>query len=229
MKIKILGTRANIKLHDYEHELFTGILIDDLILIDIGEKLFLENNPKLILITHYHPDHAYFIKDHSILKLPCPIYGPEKNKFVPESKIIKEAFIWKNYRIIPIPTLHSFKVKSQGYIIENDDKRIFFSSDIAWIKKENLKTLGTLDLIITEASHLKKGGYIYHNKKNEIYGHMGIPDTIKIFRNHTNKVVFIHLGSWFLRDINSGIDKIKQLEDKNLKLEIATDGKEYFV
>ena len=229
MKIKILGTKANIKIHQKKHELFTGILIDDLILIDLGEKNFLNYKPKLILITHYHPDHAFFVKDRHVLNHTIELYGPEKNPFVPHAKIIDQTILWNNYKITPIETLHSIKVKSQGYIIEHKNKRLFFSSDIAWIKKDIQSQLGHLDAIISEASHIKKGGFIFKNKNGELYGHTGIPDLIKIFKSHTNKIIFVHQGSWFIRDIQSGTKKIKELEEKNLSLEVAYDGQEYFI
>ncbi len=229
MKIKILGSRANIKIHQYKHELYTGILIDDLILIDVGEENFLNYKPKLILITHYHPDHAFFVKEHFVLNNTAEIYGPEKNTFAPTAKIINQAINWNNYKITPIETIHSIKVKSQGYVIENKNKRLFFCSDMAWIKKDVQNQLGQFDVIISEASHIKKGGFIFKNKKGELYGHTGIPDLIKIFKNHTNRIVFIHQGSWFIRDIKSGTEKIKDLEEKNLSLEMAYDGQEYFI
>jgi hypothetical protein len=54
MKIKVLGTRGEIKASLPEHANHSGVLIDDVILLDIGEKQFLNCHPKYIFITHLH-------------------------------------------------------------------------------------------------------------------------------------------------------------------------------
>lgn len=115
MKIKILGTRAHIKEWKPGHRKHSGVLIDDIILLDLGEEEFLEFNPEIILITHLHPDHAFFIQDEINLKVHCPVYLPESSKLVAYAEIIEAPIQWKNYKIIPVPTLHSKYVKSQGY------------------------------------------------------------------------------------------------------------------
>ena len=58
----------------------SGILVDNELLIDVGEKSFLNYKPKWILISHFHPDHAYFVR-HGRQEVPevnkAPIYAPE--------------------------------------------------------------------------------------------------------------------------------------------------------
>ena len=58
MKIKILGTRANIKAGTPGHTKHSGVLVDNKLLFDVGEKEFLKYNPSYIFFTHFHPDHA---------------------------------------------------------------------------------------------------------------------------------------------------------------------------
>lgn len=50
MKITVLGTRGQIEESTAYHSKQSGVLIDNKILLDIGDKRFLEHNPKY---SHY--------------------------------------------------------------------------------------------------------------------------------------------------------------------------------
>lgn len=63
MKIKILGTRGKIEPKAEDHVNHTGFLIDDKILIDVGERKYMDNQPKAVVFTHFHPDHAFFCSE----------------------------------------------------------------------------------------------------------------------------------------------------------------------
>ena len=74
----ILGTRGEIEASAPYHARHSGILIDDTLLFDLGEKEFLDYNPSYIFITHLHPDHAYFVRSGtSIPETNAIIYAPE--------------------------------------------------------------------------------------------------------------------------------------------------------
>lgn len=229
MKIKILGTRANIETAQPLHIKHTGVLIDNKFLVDIGEKEFLSEKPQYIFITHLHPDHAFFEYPGNELDVNSSfrIYAPQLNNKIKEINVVDEnqVFNFDGYIITPIPIIHSIKVKSFGYIIENKLKRVFFSGDVAWIEKKNRDKLGELDLVITEGSYLRKGGLIRRDKKSgNIFGHKGISDLVKMFKPYTRHIVIIHLGTWFMKDVNKGNEKILNLGDKNLLVEAANDG-----
>ena len=61
MQINVLGTLGEIQASDRKHLMHSGVLIADMILLNIGEKTFLKYNPQYIFITHLHPDHAFFM------------------------------------------------------------------------------------------------------------------------------------------------------------------------
>src|SRR6266496_6471265 len=128
MIIQIFGTRGEIKAYAPKHLKHSGILIDNKILIDVGEPEYLNYNPEFILITHFHPDHAYFIKGHQKTKINVPVFVPEATKKVTEAIIVSSIIRKDKYLITPIPTVHSLEVKSVGYVIEKANKRIFYSS-----------------------------------------------------------------------------------------------------
>jgi ribonuclease BN (tRNA processing enzyme) len=229
MRIKILGTRGEIQATHPMHLLHSGILIDQALLFDVGERYFLKYNPLYIFITHLHPDHAFFMSPGTEIKTDATIFAPERSERLKSMHVISRALHIAEYRVTPIPVIHSIKVKSLGYLIEKNNKRIFYSGDIISIKEQYFKKLRKVDLVITEASFLRKGGLVRKSNQNEIFGHAGVPDLVNLFEKFTKRIVFTHFGSWFLKDISSGIQKIKEMERKDLKIDIASDGSEYII
>ena len=60
--IKILGTRGEIEPSAPYHAKKSGVLIDGKILLDCGDQRFLAYHPHYVLMTHLHPDHAFFTR-----------------------------------------------------------------------------------------------------------------------------------------------------------------------
>src|SRR6187551_1185920 len=155
MKITILGTRGEIPDSLPYHSKYTGILVDQDLLIDVGEKDFLKLNPKWILITHFHPDHAYFVRRGKEEAPPAgiPIYAPEE---LPGVILIDRETKIGPFTITPIPTHHSKNVKSYAYVVRKDGFSFLYTGDIVWINKEYHSFIGEVDLVITEASFIRK-------------------------------------------------------------------------
>ena len=227
MKIKILGTRGEIEPTCPYHNKHSGILIDNKIMIDLGEKEFLKYKPKAIFITHFHPDHAFFVlKENDFPEVKnVPIYGPEKYKNSSIESLKKSKTIL-GYKITPIPTEHSLKVKSQAYLIEKDNQKLLYTGDMFWIKKEYQNKFKKLSLVITDASFLKKGGMIRRSNENKPFGHAGIPDLINFFKPYTTNILFIHFGSWFYTNgAKKSRHKLKELGKKNnINILVGYDG-----
>jgi glyoxylase-like metal-dependent hydrolase (beta-lactamase superfamily II) len=83
MIIQILGTRGEIEAHAPGHLKHSGILIDNILLIDVGEPEYLQLYPKFILITHFHPDHAFFMRGVEKINIDVPVFAPETTKKIP--------------------------------------------------------------------------------------------------------------------------------------------------
>lgn len=223
MQIKILGTRAKIKASAKAYENHSGYLIDDAILLDVGEAKFLNEEHKAIVFTHFHPDHAFFVFSNTEFKPTVPHFGPEKHPLVPDLQIIFDAFKIGEYTITPFSVIHSLNVKSLAYLVEKGNKKVFFTGDVAWIEKIVLKSLPKVDLIVTEGSFIEKGGRI-NRKGNRIYGHTGIPDLIRILKPFTHKILISHYGEWFFEDIPNSIEKLKMLTTDEVAIIPAYDG-----
>jgi len=225
MRLKILGTRGEIKASAPYHSKHSGILLDKKILFDVGEEEFLDYNPKCIFITHLHPDHAFFLrKPEKRDKIKVPIYTPENLKE-------KGSLNLGPYKIVSIPTIHSKKVKSVAYLIEKNSKKILYTGDMIWIRKKYHHLFRGLDLVITEASFYRKGGLVRKDKKTgEVYGHTGVQDLVNLFKKFTSNIVFLHFGSWFYKDIKRARKNLARLAKKNkINITIAYDGLEIVV
>lgn len=225
MKIKILGTRGKIEPKAEGHSRHTGYLLDEKILIDLGEEAYLEHHPEAIIFTHFHPDHAFFVPEKEKFTPKIALFGPEAHELIPNLNVISGKFEVEGYSFTPIPVIHALKLKSLGYLIEKDGKRIFITGDVAWIEKANLAGLPPIDLVITEATFMKKGGRI-NSKKDKIFGHTGVPDLIRLLSPHAKKIAFCHYGEWFFENPSEeSRKKIKALEEE-VELIPAHDGME---
>jgi len=227
MRIEILGTKGKHEKSAPKHSNRAGILIDDKILFDLGEKEYLEYHPEYIFLTHLHPDHAIFVEE-DIGQVDVPIYAPEKSDEEVNLNVVKEKVEINSYSITPIPTHHSKLVDSVAYLIEDDqNKKLLYTGDLIWINKEYHNLLENLDLIIADGSFLRKGGMIRKDSETgQLFGHNGIPDLLNLLKPFTEKIIFTHFGSWFFKDIEESKRKIKSLDDLDDSIEIgvAYDG-----
>lgn len=228
MQIKILGTRGEIEPTARLHSKKSGVLIDNKILLDIGEKKFLEQKSEIILITHLHPDHAFFVRNPNqiIPKIAIPIFSPESYSHNVSVKKFVSKRRFDDYVITPIPTHHSLKVLSQAYLIETNNEKILYTGDMVWIDKKYHSKLRNLDLVITEASYIREGGLIKRDKKTgKIYGHTGVPNLMQLFSKFTKHILFVHFGSWFYNDIQAARKTLLNLgKAHNLKVHVGYDG-----
>jgi ribonuclease BN (tRNA processing enzyme) len=214
LKIEILGTRGEVKPKSPYHSRHSGVLLDQFVLLDLGEREFLGYDPKYIFVTHLHPDHAFFVNDP--IDIETPLYGPEKYARIPNMKALSSRADFNGYRITPIPTHHSKLVKSTAYLIQKGQHRVLYTGDMIWINKEYHHVIEGLDLVIADGSFIRKGGMIRRDKKTgQIYGHNGIPDLVQLFKRFCGNIVFVHFGSWFYRSAEQARKKLKTLGNEN--------------
>ena len=225
MIIRILGTRGEVEPSLPYHSKHSGVLVNRTVLLDLGEEEFLNWKPTSVFITHLHPDHAFFVTKPA--KIEVPVYAPSRDQngiTTPLSRPIEIG----SYRITPIPTHHSKLVDSQAYVVDDGHTRFLYTGDIVWIDKEYHGLFRALDLVITDASYLRKGGMIRKDKSTgQIYGHTGIPNLIRLFKNHTKNILFVHFGSWFYEEAETAKGKLAQLGAENdVNVLLGYDGME---
>ncbi|KTD15867.1 MBL fold metallo-hydrolase [Legionella israelensis] len=229
MKIKILGTRGEIEPSAPYHSHQSGVLVENKLLFDCGESEFLQYHPDVIFITHLHPDHAYFVREPGKeADIKIPLYAPETFKGKVNVQVLDCKKEIDSFEIIPIPTHHSHKVKSQAYLIKKNKEKILYTGDMIWINREHHQLLTDLDLVITEASFIRKGGRISKHKESEkLYGHTGIPNLLKFFNPFTKHICLVHFGSWFYKDIEKSRKKLKEYSKAfNIHIHVGYDGME---
>ena len=223
MKVKILGSRAKVEPSESRYSQHSGAIVDGVIMLDLGEKGYLDLKPDYIFITHLHPDHAVFVNE-DLGEINVPVYAPEESKEA-KVEVLKDSVSIDGYDVTPIPTHHSKLVESQAYLVEKEGSRLLYTGDIIWIDKKYHEKISDLDLVITDASYIRKGGLVRKDEETgKLYGHNGIPDLVKLFKGLTDHIVFTHFGSWFYRDIEESKEKIREFSEEDLKVEPAFDG-----
>ena len=180
MKLKFLGTGAadwspKYKSRD-EYRRYASVLIDDELLIDPGPHILdfetdfgyksLYDRAENILLTHSHSDHL----DICVLKQLCIV---QHRDIWCEKGAVSELESNAELTVHEIPLLREFKVgeytvtalpanhrtdavdeQPVHFIIEKDDKRIFYGCDGAWFMQEtwyHMKKF-TFDLIILDGT-----------------------------------------------------------------------------
>jgi ribonuclease BN (tRNA processing enzyme) len=213
MNLRILGTRGEIAESAPWHRHHSGVMVNGKLLLDLGEKEYLDRDPELVAVTHLHPDHAFFITQEA--RVNVPIFAPEayydRVKVQPFPAILNAGSL----TIRPLPTHHSKLVRSAALLVEDGTHRICYTGDIIWLNKEYHHFLHDLDLVITDGSYIRKGGMVRKDRESgRLYGHTGIPDLIQLFSEFTHRILFVHFGSWFFRDIPSARKKIQALGEE---------------
>lgn len=231
MEVKILGTRGEIPESLPYHSKHTGILVDRELLIDLGEKEFLHYNPRWILLTHLHPDHAYFIYrgKEEIPPTKAPLYAPEVPKN-PQNVVtlLNTQTHLGPYLVTPIPTHHGKHILSQAYVIRKENRSFLFTGDLVWIDKKYHSLIGKVDLIVCEASFIRKGGMVQRDPiGGRLFGHNGVPNLIALLKPFSNKIVFVHFGSWFYQNTKEGRKTLIRLgKEQGLEVTVGYEGLE---
>jgi len=226
MRIKVLGTRGEVESSAPYHSKHSGLIVDDTLLLDLGEREFLDFRPKGIFVTHLHPDHAFFVAEPAAIDIP--IYAPEASRMATNVRTAGSSVQIDSYRVVTIPTHHSKKVKSVAYLVDNGEQKLLYTGDMIWINKEYHNLFNSLALVVTEASFIRKGGMIRRDKDTgQIYGHTGVPNLIDLFKQFTRHILFIHFGNWFYEGARAARHRLNKLGKKNnLNIYVGYDAME---
>jgi ribonuclease BN (tRNA processing enzyme) len=224
----VLGTRGEVESSGPYHSRHSGVLLDDTVLLDLGEQEFLRYHPRCVFITHLHPDHAFFMRRFSKepIRFPMPVYVPEQSGKGFDMRLVKETMSCDQYTVWSIPTHHSKKVASAAFLVQRNGQRILYTGDLVWINKEYRHLFDPVDLVVTEASFLRKGGRVIRDQQTgRLYGHAGIPNLIALFKEYTKHLLFVHFGEWFYHDVPLARKKLMDLgKQQGIHVIVGYDG-----
>ncbi len=220
MKISILGSGSlgNVSL----------LITDKLkVLIDCGMSYtYIKNQLKeygihpeeidFIILTHDHDDHIYGLEQYKKRHNTQIIFEPSE-----EQNNILEI---KDLKITSFPLSHDAEYIN-GYVFENNNKRIAYITDTGYINIKNHELLNNLDCYIIESNHdiemLMEGSYPHYLKQRIISdrGHLSNYDAMnylnKFIGKRTKKIVLFHLS-----EKNNSIDLVKKEFEKLNKQDI---------
>jgi hypothetical protein len=210
MHLRILGTRGEIQESAPWHRRHSGVLVNGRLLLDLGEREYLGLHPDWVLVTHLHPDHAFFITEE--VSTEVPIYAPEEHPDHIQVRPFPETLTLDGFSVRPLPTHHSKWVRSVALVVRDPGHAVCYTGDIIWLNREYHPFLKDLDLVITDGSHIRQGGMVRKDRESgRLYGHNGIPDLIRLFSPFTDRIFFVHFGSWFFKDVGAARKKIHAL------------------
>ena len=227
MRIRVLGTRGEIEPSAPYHARHSGVLLDDTILLDLGEREFLDYEPRAALITHLHPDHAFFVRDRSAT-VAMPVYAPEARSDGVRVRAVAGEMTLHRHRVTAIPTVHSLKVKSCAYRIEKGGRSLLYTGDLLWIARRYRVLVGRPDLVITEASFMREGGAVRRDAETgQVFGHTGVPNLVRFFSGYTKHMLLVHFGAWFYDDMKGARRELRALgREHGVSVRVGYEGME---
>lgn len=143
MKLRFLGTRGNIDARTRRHRMHSALMVSYYgkdVMIDCGEDWLGEVdalNPRAIVVTHAHPDHAWGLKQGA----PAPVYAPQEAWAGMEGFEIEERHVIEHRQPVEIagmtfeafPVDHSTRAPAVGYRITAGEVTLFYVPDVVWI------------------------------------------------------------------------------------------------
>jgi len=199
MKLKFLGTRGYIEEKSKKHLMHSSLLVNRRVLFDWGKTWKGKLNqikPKVIFITHAHPDHAGGLT--SDIRIPVYASGKcfqqLKKLGLADLREIKpgRAIIQEGLRIMAYKVVHSLLAPAVGYRASDGKTTFIYNPDIISIEKKS-KVLSGVDVYIGDGSVLKRS--LIRRKGNKLFGHAAAFTQVNWCRAFgIKRAIFTHFG-----------------------------------
>lgn len=232
MKLKFLGTRGYIEEKSRKHSMYSSLLVNGRVLFDWGKtwkgKLS-KIKPKVIFITHAHPDHAGGLT--SDIQLPVYASGEcfrqLKKLGLADLREIKpnRAITREGMKIMPYKVTHSLLAPAVGYRVSDGKITFAYNPDIVSIEKKN-KVLKGVDLYIGDGATLKRP--LIRRKGDKIFGHAAASTQVNWCRAFgIKKAIFTHFGKGLVEMNERSLKRrLREFGGKEVEVITAYDGME---
>jgi phosphoribosyl 1,2-cyclic phosphodiesterase len=206
------------------------------VMIDCGEDWLthiMSMTPGAIIITHYHPDHAWGLKKGA----PCPVFA------TPEAWETMEGFQIRERRIIfhrkpleiegikfeAFPVEHSTRSPAVGYRIETKRVTVFYVPDVVYIRDRE-DALKGVRLYIGDGATISRS--MVRKPKQSLIGHTPIRTQLTwCSKESVPEAIFTHCGSQIVKGDERTLGaKIRaRARERHVRVMIAYDGMERVV
>ncbi len=237
MKLIFHGTRGYIDSWSRRHRRHTVLEVQYRgkgVVIDCGENWrgrLDRLNPKAIVITHAHPDHAAGLED----GVSCPVYATKETWERLEDFPIEERRTIEPRQPVTIRGItfeafavqHSERAPAVGYRISAGKVTIFYVPDLVYIHERG-EALRGCRLYIGDGATVD-GQMVRKSDEDELFGHTPVRTQLTWCRKEgVPKMIVTHCGHQIVDGEEAGIrEKISEYaRERGGEVEVAHDGME---
>lgn len=237
LKIKFLGTRAEIESKSKRHNQHASILITFAgvkIMIDCGRSWMSHIHkikPDHIVLTHAHPDHAWGLKNGA----PCPVWATKdtweliKRFPIEQREILVERKRKKigGVNFEPFPVWHSIRAPAVGFRIVCRALKFFYVPDVTWIPRIE-SAFRNIAFYIGDGATVSYPLTRRHAPTGQIFGHATVRQQLTWCKKQKVKQMIVtHCGAAIVRNEKRALQQMEELaEERGVKVLLAHDGLE---
>lgn len=236
MKLKFLGTRANIEATTRRHRRHSSLEVSyrgRRVMIDCGADWrgeLAELRPQAIVITHAHPDHAFGLEDGA----PCPVYATRAAWSQLADYPVAEKRVLSSERPLEIMGIefgaftleHSTLAPAVGYRIAAGRATIFYAPDVVYIHQHQSALRG-VDLYVGDGATLDRS--LVRRSGESLIGHTPIRTQLTWCEKElVPRAIFTHCGSQIVKGDERRLGgRLRQMaRERGVQAEFAHDGME---
>lgn len=236
MKLTFLGTRGEIEGSTKWHRMHSSLMVSYQgirVMVDCGADWLGridDLNPRAIVITHAHPDHAGGLREGA----PCPVYAPEAARHLVESYGVQERRVVEHRKEVVIrritfeafPVEHSTRAPAVGYRISAGRVTIFYAPDVVYIH-DRKQALSGARLYVGDGATVSRS--MVQRRDEALIGRSPIRTQLTWCQKEgVQRAIFTHCGSEIVGgDERKLALKIREMaEERGVQARIATDGME---
>ncbi len=236
MKLEFLGTRGYIDVRNRRYQMHSSLMVSyygKKVMVDCGQDWLGQVddlNPRAIIVTHAHPDHAWGLKEGA----PCPVYATHaswedmkdyevaEREEMPEREPLEIAGI----EFEAFPVAHSTRAPAVGYRVTAGEVTIFYGPDLVWIHEREAALSGAR-LYVGDGATITRS--MVRKIDDNLIGHTSIRTQLTwCQKKGVSRAIFTHVGSEIVKgDERSLGPQVRVMaQERGVEAQIAHDGLE---